>query len=146
MYASRHVIVRHLLRHDVPLLHGWLQTAAFAAYNPNLVGLSQEALARRMRILMELDPPAEIQALVEHRPTRTPIGLMSLSAIDRRNAKAEFAVGFVRGAATRCALEAVHFAIDRAFTALEMHKLVFFVAPENRSARRLIDRCGFTLI
>lgn len=91
-----------------------------------------------------MQPPIEIEALVSHLPSETPIGSVSLSAIDRLNGKAELSLGFIRGLGTRCVWEALHFALDRTFRELELSKLIFHVLPENEHALKLISHLGFT--
>jgi RimJ/RimL family protein N-acetyltransferase len=96
-------------------------------------------LLERLSNLEQLSPPLEIEVLIEHSPTNTPIGLMSLSGIDYFNSKAEFSIGFVRGLGTRCVLEAIHFAFEQAFAVLKLRKLIFYVAEGNSSALRLLS-------
>lgn len=97
----------------------------------------------RARALASLQPPIEIEALVLHAPSKTPIGSVSLSAIDRLNGKAELSLGFVRGQGTRCVWETLNFALDRAFRELKLAKLVFHVLPDNAPALALMSHLGF---
>ena len=95
-------------------------------------------LVARLAWLSELDPPPEIEALVLHQPSKTPLGFMCIGAYDTLNAKAEFSAAFFRGRGSRSALEALHWALESAFSKLDLHKLVFCVLPENRAAQQLL--------
>lgn len=101
-------------------------------------------LPERMEWLSRLDPPLEIGALIQHRPTETPLGFAFLSAIDRRNAKAELSLAFFRGRGSRAALEAVHWLLEAALFHFPLEKLVFHVLPENKPAHALLARLGIS--
>lgn len=139
------MVVRHLLPDDMDLLHGWLGGDAFSAYRPYLLQLCPTLpdMQQRSGMLTQFEPPVEIEVMVLHRPTGTPIGAMSLSAIDHFNRKAEFSFGFVRGIGTRCVSEALHFALDSAFSAMNLNKLIFYVAENNLAMLEAARRYQF---
>lgn len=122
------------------VLHDWLKSIDFSFYRPCLNEMCPSAvhLAERMSALARLNPPLEIEVMVEHRPTQTPIGIMSLSSIDAFNRKAEFSMGFVRGQGTRCTMEALHFGLEQAFSALNLRKVAFYVVAGNVRAQRFM--------
>lgn len=97
------------------------------------------SLVERMAAIAQFSPPIEVEALIAHRATLSPIGVMSLSAMDHVNRKAEFSIGFVRGQGTRCTMEALHFGLEQAFSALNLRKLVFYVAAGNEKAERFMQ-------
>lgn len=125
------------------LLHNWLKSPDFSFYRPCLGEMCPGVLdlIERMTAVRQLTPPLEIEVLIEHRDTQSPIGMMSLSGIDYFNRKAEFSIGFVRGQGTRCTIEALHFGLEQAFTALNLRKLVFYVAFGNLRAQRFMEHC-----
>jgi len=128
----------------MPLLHEWLKSASFSFYRPSLGALCPTVfdLQERLATLAQIEPPVEIEALVLHRATTAPLGVMSLSGIDPLNRKAEFSMGFVRGQGTRCTMEALHFALDHAFAAMDLRKLIFYAAADNRRALGLMHHWG----
>lgn len=143
LYHGNSITVRHILPDDMVLLHDWLKSPEFSFYRPCLRELCPDvpSLIERMAAVGQLTPPVEIEALIEHRATKTPIGIMSLSGIDHFNRKAEFSIGFVRGQGTRCTMEALHFGLEQAFSTLNLRKLAFYVAAGNERARRFMAHC-----
>lgn len=109
-------------------------------YRPDEHGIP--ALLRRMQWLAQLQPPLEVEALVVHRASNTPLGFICLAGLDTLNAKAELAVAFFRGQGSRPALEAVHWVLESAFTRLQLYKLVFCVAPDNHQAHHFLQGLG----
>lgn len=128
------------------LLHNWLKVPDFLFYRPCLSDMCPNVsdLIERMNSIGQLTPPLEIEVLIEHRATQTPIGVMSLSGIDHFNRKAEFSIGFVRGQGTRCTMEALHFGLEQAFSALNLRKIIFYVAAGNKRARQFMTHCRIT--
>ena len=125
---------------DMPLLHDWLKSPEFSNYRPSLGEMCPDvsSLVGRMTAVAQFSPIIEVEALIAHRATMSPIGVMSISGIDHVNRKAEFSIGFVRGQGTRCTMEALHFGLEQAFSALNLRKLVFYVAAGNEKARRFM--------
>lgn len=144
LYTGRRVTIRRVTPDDAGLLHGWLQDPSFAAYQPTLMQIcaSPGDLAGRIALLQSLDPPVEIEAMVLHRPTGAPIGIMSLAGIDLVNRKAELSLAFRRGRGTRCVAEAVAFALESAFSTLNLRKVIFHVAADNAAVLRMARRYG----
>jgi len=101
-----------------------------------------DLLVQRMEWLASLEPAPELEALVVHRATATPLGFICLAALDTLNAKAELAVAFFRGQGSRPALEAVHWVLETAFARLQLYKLVFCVAPDNHQAHHFLKGLG----
>ena len=128
------------------LLHNWLKSHEFSFYRPYLGEMCPEILdlIERMVTVGQFTPPLEIEVLIEHRATRTPIGIMALSGIDHFNRKAEFSIGFIRGQGTRCTMEALHFGLEQAFSVLNLRKLVFYIATGNDRAQRFMQHCHMT--
>lgn len=123
------------------MLHVWLKSPEFSNYRPSLGEMCPDvsSLVGRMSAVAQFNPPIEVEVLIAHRASLSPIGVMSLSAIDHINRKAEFSIGFVRGQGTRCTMEALHFGLEQAFSALNLRKLVFYVAGGNETARRFMQ-------
>lgn len=128
------------------LLHNWLKNPDFSFYRPCLNDMCPSVLdlVERMNSLRQLTPPLEIEVLIEHRATQTPIGLMSLSGIDHFNRKAEFSIGFVRGQGTRCTMEALHFGLEQAFSVLNLRKVIFYIAAGNKRAQQFMTHYRMT--
>lgn len=95
-----------------------------------------------MRWLAQLQPPLEVEGLVVHKSSQTPLGFICLAGLDTLNAKAELAVAFFRGQGSRPALEAVHWVLESAFTRLKLYKLVFCVDPDNHPAHHFLRGLG----
>lgn len=146
LYRGHRILIRSITEEDLPLLHSWLADPVYRMAWPWMHRAlpSIESRIARARALAALQPPIEIEALVLHLSSETPIGSISLSAIDRLNGKAELSLGFVRGLGTRCVWEALHFALDRAFREIELSKLIFHVLPDNERALTLISQLAFT--
>ncbi|MGZ5780917.1 MAG: GNAT family N-acetyltransferase, partial [Burkholderiaceae bacterium] len=146
IYHGNSIIVRHIQPDDMALLHNWLTSHEFSFYRPCLGEMCPGILdlIERMVTVGQFTPPLEIEVLIEHRATRTPIGIMALSGIDHFNRKAEFSIGFVRGQGTRCTMEALHFGLEQAFSVLNLRKLVFYVAVGNDRAQRFMQHCHIT--
>ena len=141
LYDGRRCTIRTLTESDVASLFLLPNVSlALSRYRPGLGGTPQAGsnAIERMRLLRQFEPPVEIEALVLHRASGAPIGLLCLSSIDRLNLKAEFSVAFFRGRGTRCALEAIHWALETTFGPGGAEKLVFYTEPDNRPALALM--------
>lgn len=103
---------------------------------------SPHSLAQRLQWIAHMDPAPEIEALVLHQPSATPLGFVCLGAWDHLNAKAELSVAFFRGRGSRPALEALHWVFESAFAHLQLHKLIFCVMPDNTAAQQLLASLG----
>jgi RimJ/RimL family protein N-acetyltransferase len=144
LYAGKHVTLRRIIAADAPLLHEWLREPSLAAYHPTLSRVCPSAadLAHRITLFQSFSPPLEIEALVLHAATELPIGIVSLAGIDRVNEKAELSFAFKRGRGTRCAAEALAFALDSAFSTLMLRKLILHVNAGHAASVRLARRAG----
>lgn len=144
-YQGRHAIVRPLAAEDVFSLYPRPDVAAvLLPYRPWLAVGRQDldAVVERLRALAAFTPPPEIEALVLHRASLTPLGFLCLAAIDAQNAKAEFAAAFFRGRGCRPALEAIHWALEQCFGPMALHKLIFYTLPDNRAAQAMLAGIG----
>lgn len=128
------------------LLHEWLKMPDFSLYRPCLGDMCPNVLdlVDRLISVRQLTPALEIEVLIEHRATQTPIGVMSLSGIDHFNLKAEFSMGFVRGQGTRCTMEALHFGLEQAFSVLNLRKVIFYITAGNKRAQQFMTHYGMT--
>ncbi len=144
-YLGHSIVVRPIEDNDMVLLHQWLKMPDFLFYRPysNEISPTVMDLISRRHLLQKLSPTPEIEVLIEHRPTRTPIGVMALSGIDYCNRKAEFSMGFIRGQGTRCTMEALHYGLEQAFSTLNLRKIFFYVAPDNQRALRFMKHWQF---
>ncbi len=115
-------------------------------YKPGLEGSLASLLsyASRLELLAKLDPPIEIEVLVSHWPSKTPLGLMSLSGIDFTNSKAEFSLLFFRGRGTRSMCEGICWALNTIFNELMMEKLIFYVLTSNSDVDRMLSKYNLT--
>lgn len=140
-YMGKRVIIRTLNPDDASLVYSWMQEKFFSYYKPYYKTIcSTEALiAQRIQTLASLDSPFEIEAVVLHRPSKIPIGLISLSNIDTINLKAEFLIAFHRGLGTRCVPETLWFLFHYVFFTLKLNKLYFFVTSDNYKILRMIQ-------
>lgn len=142
-YRGHHAIVRPLTADDLFLLYPQPAVAAILpAYRPWQGVSSIASFAERLEWLASFEPPPEVEALVLNQHSGTPIGFLCLAAVDLLNGKAEFAAAFFHGRGSRAALEALHWALEAAFTKLELHKLVFYVLADNSPAHALLRRLG----
>lgn len=138
-YQGRRVIIRPFRADDLFTLYPQPSVAAvLPAYRPWMPSGQLTAMAERLEWLGKLDPPVEIEALVLHRASATPLGFLCLSGIDPVNEKAEFSAAFFRGRGSRSALEAIHWTLEAAFLRLDLHKLVFYSVPGNSAAQSLM--------
>jgi RimJ/RimL family protein N-acetyltransferase len=138
-YLGQHTIVRPLTADDLFALYPRPEVqAALAAYRPWQGELDIGALAQRLAWLASFEQPPELEALVLHPPSGTPLGFLCLSAIDLGNAKAELSVAFFRGKHSRAALEAMLWVLDAAFARFRLDKLIFHVLADNTAAQQLL--------
>lgn len=142
-YDGRHTLVRPLTADDLFALYPRTDVqAALAAYRPWQGELDIGALAQRLHWLAGFEQPPELEALVVHPPTGTPLGFLCLSSIDLGNAKAELSVAFFRGRHSRAALEAMLWVLDAAFARFRLDKLIFHVLADNSAAQQLLAALG----
>lgn len=150
-YLGHRVLVRPLGADDlIPLYARPEVRRVHHAYRPwqGCADADLPAMRERLVWLGSLQPALEIEGLVLHRPSGTPLGLLCLSGIDPINGKAELSAAFFRGAGSRPALEAMHWAFEAVFSgqsALTLRKLLFHVLPGNEAAIRLLHRLGIPL-
>lgn len=146
-FQGRHALIQPLSADDIRILYPRPGVAAvLPVYRPGLgAQAGAEACIARLQALSAFEPPPEIEALVLHRATATPLGFMCLSGIDPLNAKAEFSVAFFRGRGSRSGLEAIHWALTYCFGTLELHKLIFYRLPDNNAARTMLAALGAPL-
>lgn len=138
---GRTVVIRTLNPDDASLVYSWMQEKFFSYYKPyfKTICSTTSFIAQRIQTLASLDTPFEIEALVLHRPSNTPIGLVSLSNIDAINLKAEFSMAFHRGLGTRCVAETLGFLFHYVFFTLKFNKLYFYVTSDNYKILRMIQ-------
>lgn len=138
-YRGRHTLVRPLTADDLFVLYPQPEIqAALAAYRPWQGSLDIAALAQRLQWLAGFEQAPELEALVLHPPSGTPLGFLCLSAIDLGNAKAELSVAFFRGRHSRAALESMLWVLDAAFGRFQLDKLIFHVLADNAPAHQLL--------
>lgn len=144
-YIGQHVVLRHIWPTDAKLYHDWLQNSEFIAYKPYLKQLcpAPSQLAAYITLQIHASPRTEYEVLVIHKSTQTPIGIIALSGIDEFNKKAEFSAGFIRGHGTRSLLEAIHAAIFFSFEQFQLHKIICYVAENNKRVLKLLPHYGF---
>jgi len=142
LYIGRTILIRALNHSDANLVHSWMQKKFFRYYKPYLKRICSTVplLARRIETLASLDDPFEVEALILHSPSNTPIGLVSLSNIDRINLKTEVSIAFHRGLGTRCVAETLWVVINHVFFILKFNKVYFYVTSDNHKILRMIQR------
>ncbi len=138
---GRTVVIRTLNPDDASLVYSWMQEKFFSYYKPyfKTICSTTSFIAQRIQTLASLDTPFEIEALVLHRPSNTPIGLVSLSNIDAINLKAEFSIAFHRGSGTRCIPETLWFLFHYVFFTLNFNKLYFYVTSDNSKILKMVQ-------
>lgn len=145
-YEGSTVIIRSVTASDAPLIHTWMQKKFFDYYKPYLRNIcpTPSSLAQRIEMQSSLDPPFEIEALVLHRPSLVPIGLVSLSNFDYNNLKAECSIAFHRRLGTRCVAETLAILFYNSFSKLQLNKIFFYVTSDNDKVLRMLHRYGIT--
>jgi len=140
-YAGRSVIIRTINPDDAALLYPWMQEKFFSFYKPYLKKIcsTESLLAERIQMLASFEKAFEIEALVLHRASKTPIGLISISNIDTFNRKAEFSLAFHRGLGTRCIAETLGLLFHYAFFTLQLNKLYFYVGADNSRILKMVQ-------
>lgn len=144
-YQGHRVLIRPVVETDLPLLHAAGSVAGFPLFAPQLSRLCPTLADRQARfaLMREFDPPLEMEAIIED-PLGTPIGTMTLSALDLLNGKAELSLFLIPGEPRR-AWEAWHYGIVQAFEGLFLHKLLFLVSARNTRVLRLLNRLAVPL-
>ncbi|KHD05062.2 hypothetical protein PN36_33945 [Candidatus Thiomargarita nelsonii] len=145
LFVGKHISIRHITPTDASLYHNWLQNPGFLAYKPYLKRLcpTPVQLVAYLAMQAQSNPRTEFEVLVMQQTTQTPIGIISLSSIDEFNQKAEFSAGFISGYGTRCIWEAIHACIALSFAHFKLHKLIFYVTPNNHRVLKIMQRYGF---
>jgi RimJ/RimL family protein N-acetyltransferase len=140
-YIGKTVVIRTLNPDDASIVYLWMQEKFFSYYKPYLKRICSSAsfLAQRIETLAYLDIPFEIEALVLHRSSNVPLGLVSLSNIDTINLKAEFSIAFSRGLGTRCVPETLGFLFQYVFFTLKLNKLYFYITSDNNRILKMIQ-------
>jgi RimJ/RimL family protein N-acetyltransferase len=141
-YSGKTVIIRALNPHDASLIYSWMHEKFYSYYKPYFKYICSSAsfIAQRIESLASLAAAFEIEALVLHRPSNVPIGLVSMSNIDTINLKAEFSIAFKRGFGMRCIPETLKFIFDYVFFSLKFNKLYFYVTSDNLKTLDMVRR------
>jgi RimJ/RimL family protein N-acetyltransferase len=141
-YSGKTVMIRALHPDDASLIYSWMHEKFYSYYKPYFKHICTSAsfIAQRIEAMASLDRPFEIEALVLHRPSNTPLGLVSLSNIDTINLKAEFSIAFQRRFGTRCVPEALSFLFNYVFFILKFNKLYFYVTSDNSRILNMAQR------
>jgi RimJ/RimL family protein N-acetyltransferase len=144
LYQGRTASVRRLERQDIRSLYAQPEVRqAIASYKPGqTLPDDAEAAAARIEWLATMDPPVELEVLVERASDSAPIGFMCMSSFDPSNGKAEFSAAFFRSQGSRAALEAMHWVVETAFMHQGLFKLIFHVLPTNLQALRAVEAFG----
>jgi RimJ/RimL family protein N-acetyltransferase len=141
-FVGKTVVLRPLNQTDASLLYAWMGEPFFHYYKPYLKNIcrTEHSLRQRIETLSSLDMPFEREALILHRRSNTPIGLVALSNIDDINLKAEFSMAFRRGLGTRCDAETIEYILNYVFVSLGLNKLYFYVTSDNIKTLKMIRR------
>jgi RimJ/RimL family protein N-acetyltransferase len=148
LYLGRDVLVSVLRSEHICDLYPRAEVEkVLRAYRPwyEQTGANPQMVAERLDWLSHMEPPAEFEALVQHRSSGVALGFLSVAGLDPVNQKAEFSAAFFRGRGSRPALEAMHWAIESIFGPLNVEKLIFNVMPDNVEALHLLSRLGIPL-
>ncbi len=150
-YRGHKILVRPLQTDDLPGLYADPAVRqAHLAYRPwqGCAPADLPQMRERLELLAQIQPALEIEALVLHQPSGTPLGLLCLSSMDALNRKAELSVAFFRAPGSRPTLEALHWVLETTLSPsspIGLRKLVFYVQPGNTRATRLLQRLGIPL-
>jgi len=144
-YRGARVAFRALSAADAPLYFEWLKMGLLSEYRPALSRLCANVVevADFIGRRSEVHEFQEFEALALDQISGEPFGLVSVSAIDRFNAKAEFSAVFVSHRCTPMAGEALLAAVRLTFDHLSLHKLVFHTFDDNDDALRVLRRREF---
>lgn len=114
----------------------------FKLYKPGAIYTTSdiENYTSKIEFLRKLDPPVELEVLVSHYPSMTPLGFMSLASIDFSNSKAEFSMFFFRGRGSRSMYEALLWALNKIFFDLMIEKLILYVLPTNHKVIKILKK------
>lgn len=145
IYQGKYCKLLPLSLDDALLYEHWLSNESFQAYHPLLKRVCPTLRSIHLHILNVQAEHSKIrEVVIWHQSAEVPIGLVSLSAIDEMNGKAELSVAVIRFLGSRCMWEAVHACITLSFEHLRLYKLIFHVNPRNLSLCKLLLRNGFT--
>jgi len=129
------------------LLFGtWAEDPSFSSYQP-VIWHASDYKAHwlwRQDAMCAISPPLEYDFVVETLITHSPIGVLSLSGIDRNNGKAEFSCYFAKRRHTRSIFEAIHLVLHLIFESLGLRKAICHFAPENLTVAQLLSSLVFT--
>jgi RimJ/RimL family protein N-acetyltransferase len=141
-YSGKTIMIRTLHPDDASLIYSWMHEKFYSCYKPYFKNICTSAsfIAQRIEALASLDTPFEIEALVLHRLSNTPLGLVSMSNIDTINLKAEFSIAFHRGFGTRCVPETLSFIFHYVFFTLKFNKLYFYITSDNSRILNMVKR------
>jgi len=147
IYKGKNVIIQNLNRKLFEnLLNNFEQKSklmeGFKFYKPGAIYTINdfEKYSSKIEFLRMLDPPVEIEVLVSHYPSMTPLGLISLSSIDFSNSKAEFSLFFFRGRGSRPMYEALLWALNKIFFDLLIEKLILYVLSANNNIIKILQK------
>jgi RimJ/RimL family protein N-acetyltransferase len=141
-YIGKTIILRPLNKDDATLLYTWMEEQFFHYYKPYMKNIcsTEHLIRQRIETLASLEVPFELEALILHRRSKTPIGLVALSNIDTVNLKAELSIAFRRGLGTRCVAETLGHILNYVFFSLQLNKLYFYVSSDNIRILEMIQR------
>ena len=145
IYSGRRVTIRKVTDVDADTFAVWANDPMFAYYQP-LRWQNEDFRAHwqhRRKVMEKLDPPLEIEVMVEVAGSRAPIGAMLLTAFDSLNRKVEFSVYFSSRRRGRVVLEALHVMLHTVFERLSLRKLICHSVLENRNATSVLTALGF---
>jgi RimJ/RimL family protein N-acetyltransferase len=145
-YVGKTITLKTLGVSDAPLVHSWMQENFFYHYKPylNRICPTPSLLSQRMQALSSLDVPFEMEGMIRHRHSGTPIGLVSVSNIDTINLKAEISIAFRRAHGTRCVAETLWVLLSYVFHTLKYNKVYFYVSSDNEKILRMIAHYDVT--
>lgn len=149
-HSGTYALVRRLGEKDIRrafAMPEYLHMLQVCRPSIGLTAASVEDYLARLRFFRSLGRDYELEMIVSRKcrnGTEERLGYIIASAYDPTNQKVELAAAFYRGQGTRAAVEAMAWAVDACFDSLQLHKLIFYIAPTQTASLLLMQRLGLS--
>ena len=137
VFEGKTFLAKSLDREDSLTLYKWLDKGLFF-YNPAFLYCS--CISDVGVVIEELLNGGGVNCLILSKPSQEPIGVISISNLDRKNLRAEISFFFVR--LNKSSLEALCTAFDHLFRKEALNKVFFHVLGRNKRVLRMAEKLG----
>ncbi len=137
LFEGKTFYAKELDREDSLTLYRWLNREFFF-YNPAFFGCS--SVSDVMMVLKRLLEAGGINCLILLKPSYKPIGVISISNLDRENLRAELSFFFEK--LGRPSLEALFVTFDHLFRRERLNKIFFHVLERNKKILSMAEKIG----